>query len=98
MGQKVCVQLSHFSCIRLCELMDYSPPRSSIHGISLARTLEWVAMPSSRRSSQPRDRTQSLLSLALADEFFTNSATCDGKGQKTKRSKVRKIKHMEMTP
>ena len=27
-------------------------------GILQARTLEWVAMPSSRGSSQPRDRTQ----------------------------------------
>ena len=31
---------------------------SSVHGILQARTLERVAMPSSRRSSQPRDRTQ----------------------------------------
>ena len=30
---------------------------SSVHGILQARMLEWVAMPSSRGSSQPRDRT-----------------------------------------
>ena len=30
---------------------------SSVHGILQARTLEWIAMPSSRVSSQPRDRT-----------------------------------------
>ena len=30
--------------------MDYSPPGSSVHGILQARTLEWVAMPSSRRN------------------------------------------------
>ena len=35
--------------------MDCSPPGSSVHGILQARTLEWVAMPSSRGSSQPRD-------------------------------------------
>ena len=38
--------------------MDCSPPGSSVHGILQARILEWVAMPSSRGSSQPRDQTQ----------------------------------------
>ena len=35
--------------------MDCIPPRSSVYGILQARILEWVAMPSSRGSSQPRD-------------------------------------------
>ena len=35
-----------------------SPPGSSVHGISQARILKWVAISFSRRSSQPRDRTQ----------------------------------------
>ena len=35
--------------------MDCSPPGSSVHGIPQARILEWVTMPSSRGSSQPRD-------------------------------------------
>ena len=30
-----------------CDLMDYSPPGSSVHGILQARILEWVSMPSS---------------------------------------------------
>ena len=34
-----------------------SPPGSSVHGILQARTLDWVAISSSRESSQPRDRT-----------------------------------------
>ena len=34
-----------------------SPPGSSANGILQARILEWVAMPSFRGSSQPRDRT-----------------------------------------
>ena len=34
-----------------------SPPGSSVPEILQARTLQWVAMPSSRGSSQPRDRT-----------------------------------------
>ena len=36
--------------------MDYSSPGSSVHGIFLARILEWVAIPFSRGSSQPRDQ------------------------------------------
>ena len=43
-------------CPTLCEPMDYSPPGSSVHGILQARILEWVAMPSPRGSSQPRDQ------------------------------------------
>ena len=38
--------------------MDHSPPGSSVHEILQARTLAWVAIPFSRGSSQPRDRTQ----------------------------------------
>ena len=34
-----------------------SPPGSSVHGILQARKLEWVAMPSSRGTSSPRDQT-----------------------------------------
>ena len=39
----------------LCNLMDCSPPGSSVHGISQTRVLEWVAISFSRGSSQPRD-------------------------------------------
>ena len=45
------------SCLTLCNPTDYSPPGSSIHGILQARILEWVAMPSSRGPSRPRDWT-----------------------------------------
>ena len=40
------------SCLTLCDPMDYT-----VHGILQARILEWVALPFSRGSSQPRDRT-----------------------------------------
>ena len=43
-------------CLTLCDLLDCSPPVSSVHGILQARILEWVAMPSFRGSSQPRDQ------------------------------------------
>ena len=39
------------SCPTLCDSMDHSPPGSSVCGIFQARTLEWVAMASSRGSS-----------------------------------------------
>ena len=45
------------SCLTLCDPMDYSTPGSSVHGILQARTLEWLAMPSSRGSSQLRNQT-----------------------------------------
>ena len=41
-------------CLTLCDPMDCSPPGSSVHGVLQARILQWVSMPSSRGSSQPR--------------------------------------------
>ena len=43
------------SCLTLCDPKDCSSPGSSVHGILQARILEWIAMPSSRGSSRPRD-------------------------------------------
>ena len=48
---------SGFSCVHSCDPMDCSPAGSSVHGILQARILEWVAAPSSRGSSWPRDQT-----------------------------------------
>ena len=45
--------LSHFSHVQFWVAL-WTPPGSSVHGILQARILEWVAMPSSRGSSQPR--------------------------------------------
>ena len=44
-------------CPALCDSMDCRPPGSSVHGISQARILEWVAISISRGSSQPRGWT-----------------------------------------
>ena len=49
--------VSHL-CPTLCDPMDCRPPGSSVHGILHAGILEWVAMPSSRGFSQPRDQIQ----------------------------------------
>ena len=53
-------------CPALCNPMDYSQQGSSAHGILQARILEWVGIPFSRGSSQPR----SPVSPALAGGFF----------------------------
>ena len=53
-----------YSCLTLCDPMDWSPPGSSVHGI----LLEWVVMSFSRGASQPRDRTQV---FHIAGRFFT---------------------------
>ena len=56
------------SCLTLLDPMHCSPPGSSIHGISQARTLEFVAIPFARGSSRPRDRT---CISCIAGGFFT---------------------------
>ena len=59
------IVLSH---VRLFgNLMDCSPPDSSIHGILQARILEWVAISFFRGSSWPRDQTQV---SCIAGRFF----------------------------
>ena len=63
----VCINAKSFqSCLILCNPIDCSPPSSSVHGILQARILKWAATPSSRRSSQPRDRTHISYVIALA--------------------------------
>ena len=55
--------------LTLCCPMDYSRPGSSVHGILQARKLEWVAIPFSRGSSQPRDCTRVFL---IVGRFFVS--------------------------
>ena len=62
-------------CQTLCHPTDYSPPGSSVHGLSQARILEWVAIPSSRGYSQTRDQT---LASCTAGRFSTVWATREG--------------------
>ena len=54
---KVCVLVTQL-CPTLWDLMNYSPPGSSVHRDSPRRILEWVAVSFSRGSSHSRDRTQ----------------------------------------
>ena len=65
--------LSRFSRVRLfVTLWTVALQALLSMGIFQARILEWVAMPSSRGSSKPRDHIQS---PGLAGGFFTTSAT-----------------------
>ena len=59
-------------CLTLCDPMVYSPPGSTVHGILQARILEWLAIPFSRDSSQPRYPTWV---SRIAGRFFTVWAT-----------------------
>ena len=45
------------SCLTLCNPVDCSPSGSSVHGISQARILEWVAISCATGSSRSRDQT-----------------------------------------
>ena len=65
------------SCLTLCDPMDCSPLSSSIHGILQARRLEWVAIPFSRGSYQPRHQTQV---FRTAGRFFTVWANRESQG------------------
>ena len=60
------------SCLTLWDPMDCSLPGSSIHGILQARTLEWVAIPFSKGSFQPRNRSWVFF---IASWLFTVWAT-----------------------
>ena len=53
------------SCLILCNSMDCSLPGSSVHGILQARMLEWVAMPSSRGSSQSSPTSPALQEVSF---------------------------------
>ena len=56
-------------CLTICDPMDCSPAGLSVHRILQARILEWVAIPFSRPSSQPRDQTR--VSELQADSLWS---------------------------
>ena len=58
------------SCPNLCDTTDHT-----VHGILQARILEWLVMPSSKWSSQPRDWTQaSCIAGRFSDVWATREA------------------------
>ena len=69
---RLCSCLVAQSCPILCNLIDCSPPGSSVHGVPQARILEWVAILFSRVSSWPINQTQV---FCIAGRFFIIWAT-----------------------
>ena len=65
------------SCLTLCDPGVCSPPGSSVLGNLQARVLKWIAMPSFKGSSRPRDQTHiSYVScIGRAGSLFTIGAT-----------------------
>ena len=60
------------------DLMNYTPPGSSVHGIFQARILEWIAIPFSRGSSWPRDWTwNSCIAVRFLTVWATRNFCCN---------------------
>ena len=64
-------------CPTHCYPMDWSCTGVSVHGISQARILEWIAISSSRGSSWPRDLIRVSCVFCMAGRFFTHWAMGD---------------------
>ena len=89
---------THWMCAQLfqlyptvCHPMDCRLRGSSVHGISQAWILEWVAMPSSRGFSWPRDQihVSSISNIScIADGFFTHWATWEARHMYTTVYKI----------
>ena len=69
-------------CPTLCNLMDYT-----VYGVLQAIILEWVPLPFSRGSSQPRDQTQI---SRIAGGFFTSWTTREALQCKGRKFKIKK--------
>ena len=83
--QRACIQFVNGGglvtklCLTLCNPMDCSPPGSSVHRVFQARILEWVAMSSSRESSNPgiKPGSPALQADSLPTELQHSSKVCD---------------------
>ena len=86
-------ELSRERCVHakslLCHPVDCSPKPPLSMGFSMPRTLEWVAVSSSRGSSRPRDRNMVLMSASLIGGFFATSTTWKPRRVKWKCQKAR---------
>ena len=74
-------------CPTLCNPTDCSPPGSSVPGILQVRILEWVAIPFSRRSFEPRNR---IWVSCIAGRFFIIRAIRKTLADSLSRNKKRK--------
>ena len=69
-----------------CDPMDYSHRSPSVHGILLARILEWVAIPFSKESFQPRNQPQVSL---ITGKFITIWASRNTNIKEAEESEVK---------
>ena len=81
------------SCLTLCDPMDCSLPGSSVLGILQTRILGWVAIRSSRGTSQPWDWTHisCIAGVFFFFFFFYHFATGEVQKEYRKRLKSRHI-------
>ena len=81
------------SCLALWDPMDYSSPGPFAHGIFQARILDWVAISSSRGSSQPRDWN---FVSCIAGGFFTCWAIRETWYTHISRHQVAHLKYIQL--
>ena len=77
--------MSFQSCPTLCDPMDYSPPGSSVHGISQAEYWSGLPLPSPVDFPDPGIKPGSPMAPALQGGFFTTEPLGNFKSQKTER-------------
>ena len=83
-------------CLTLCDPMNHSPPGSSVHGISRQEYWSGLSRPPPGDLPDPGIKSTSLLSPALASEFFTTSTTWEAKkGRWWKTNSVWSHLHLE---
>ena len=70
--------------LTLCDFMDCSPPSSSVHEILQARILEWVAISSSKASSQLRNWTHVSSISYNGKQILYHSATWEARTTATR--------------
>ena len=87
----MCACVHAQSCPTLCDSMDWSPPGSTVHGIFLARMLEWVNISFSRGSSGLRDWTHTFCICYVGRQILYHCATW-------KAQEIGKIFHWDLNP
>ena len=78
-----CCCLVTQSCLTLCNCMECSPPGSSVHGISQARILEWIAISFSRGSDGQQEIAPSVGGLFRASQKARMQAASKPRGRLT---------------